>query len=67
MINLILYHFPTCYAYSVKKSIGELSLKTALDEDTGVFSFFFSFLSSSFIFFSTESDSCFWEFPLSFS
>ena len=35
------------YAYSVKKPIGELNLKRALDEDTGVFSFFFSFLSSS--------------------
>ena len=35
------YHFPTCYTYSVKK---ELNLKRALDEDTGVFSFFFSFL-----------------------
>ena len=46
MKNLI-YHFPTCYAYSVKKPIGELNLKRALDEDTGVFSFFFSFLSSS--------------------
>ena len=31
----------------VKKPIGELNLKRALDEDTGVFSFFFSFLSSS--------------------
>ena len=41
------YHFPTCYAYSVKEPIGELNLKRALDEDTGVFSFFFSFLSSS--------------------
>ena len=37
------YHFPTCYAYSVKEPIGEL----ALDEDTGVFSSFFSLLSSS--------------------
>ena len=46
MKNLI-YHFPTCYGYSVKKPIGELNLKRALDEDTGVFSFFFSFLSSS--------------------
>ena len=41
------YHFPTCYAYSVKEPIGELNLKRALDEDTGVFSFFFSLLSSS--------------------
>ena len=40
-------HFPTCYVYSVKKPIGELNLKRALDENTGVFSFFFSFLSSS--------------------
>ena len=47
MKNLI-YHFPTCYAYSVKKPIGELNLKRALNEDTGVFSFFFSFLSSSY-------------------
>ena len=39
------YHFPTCY--SVEESIGELNLKRALDEDTGVFSSFFSFLSSS--------------------
>ena len=46
MKNLI-YHFPTCYAYSVKKPIGELNLKRALDEDTGVFSFFFSLLYSS--------------------
>ena len=30
-----------------KKPIGELNLKRALDEDTGVFSSFFSFLSSS--------------------
>ena len=38
MKNLI-YHFPTCYnAYSVKEPIGELNLKRALDEDTGVFS-----------------------------
>ena len=28
------YHFPTCYAYSVKEPIGELNLKRALDEDT---------------------------------
>ena len=41
------YHFPTCYAYSVKEPIGELNLKRALDEDSGVFSFFFSLLSSS--------------------
>ena len=46
MKNLI-YHFSICYAYSVKNLIGELNLKIALDEDTGVFSFFFSFLSSS--------------------
>ena len=39
--------FPTCYAYSVKDPIGELNLKRALDEDTGVFSSFFSLLSSS--------------------
>ena len=39
----------TCCAYSVKKPIGELNLKRALDEETGpgVFSFFFSSLSSS--------------------
>ena len=42
MKNLI-YHFPTYYAYSVKEPIGELNLKRALDEDTGVFSFFFSY------------------------
>ena len=49
MKNLI-HHFPTCCTYSVKKPIGELNLERALDEDTGpgVFSFFFSFLSSSF-------------------
>ena len=41
------YHFPTCYAYSVTEPIGELNLKRALDEDTGVFSSFFSLLSSS--------------------
>ena len=43
------HHFPTCYAYSVKKPIGELNLERALNEDTGpgVFSFFFSSLSSS--------------------
>ena len=34
------------YAYSVKEPIGELNLKRALDEDTGVFSSFFSLLSS---------------------
>ena len=36
------------YAYSVKEPIGELNLKRALDEDTGVFSSFFSLLSSSY-------------------
>ena len=35
------------YAYFVKEPIGELNLKSALDEDTGVFSSFFSLLSSS--------------------
>ena len=35
------------YAYSVKEPIGELNLKRALDEDTGVVSSFFSLLSSS--------------------
>ena len=35
------------YAYSVKEPIGEINLKRALDEDTGVFSSFFSLLSSS--------------------
>ena len=35
------------YAYSVKEPIGGLNLKRALDEDTGVFSSFFSLLSSS--------------------
>ena len=28
---------PFCYAYSVKETIGELNLKRALAEDTGVF------------------------------
>ena len=32
------------YAYSVKEPIGELNLKRALDEDTGVFSSFFHLL-----------------------
>ena len=35
------------YVYSVKEPIGELNLKRALDEDTGVFSSFFSLLLSS--------------------
>ena len=35
------------YAYSVKEPIGELNLKRALDEDIGVFSSFFTLLSSS--------------------
>ena len=39
------------YAYSVKDPIGELNLKRALDEDTGVFSSF-----------SPGSDSRIWEF-----
>ena len=40
MKNLI-YHFPTCYMPILKKEpIGELNLKRALDEDTGVFSSF---------------------------
>ena len=39
----------------LKEPIGELNLKRALDEDTGVFSSFFHF-------FSTGSDSRFWEF-----
>ena len=34
------YHFPTCYAYSVKEPIGELNLKRALDEDTYISSNF---------------------------
>ena len=46
MKNLI-HHFPTCCAYSIKEPIGELNLERALDEDTGVFSFIFSSLSSS--------------------
>ena len=33
------YHFPTSYTYSVKEPIRGISLKRALDEDTGVFSF----------------------------
>ena len=41
------YHFPTCYAYSVKEPIGELNLKRVLDEDTRIVSSFFSLLSSS--------------------
>ena len=41
MKNLI-HHFPKCYAYSVKMPIGELNRERALDEDTGVFFFFFS-------------------------
>ena len=55
-LNIMLYrHLSTCekskipfpymlYAYSVKEPIGELNLKRALDEDTGVFSSFFHFL-----------------------
>ena len=35
------------YAYSVKRAYRELNLKRALDEDTVVFSSFFSLLSSS--------------------
>ena len=48
-MKTLVHHFPTCCAYSVKKPIGELNLKRALDEDTGpvVFSLFFSSLSSS--------------------
>ena len=47
MKNLI-YHFPTYYMpILLKEPIGELNLKRALDEDTGVFSSFFSLLSSS--------------------
>ena len=38
------YHSPTCYTYSVKEPIGELNLKRALDEDTGIFSSFFHLL-----------------------
>ena len=41
MKNLI-HHFLTYCAYSVKKPIGELNLKRALDDNTGVFSSFFS-------------------------
>ena len=41
------YLFPTCYAYSVKEPMRELNLERALYEDTGVFSSFFSLLSSS--------------------
>ena len=42
----LLHHFPTYYAYSVKKPIGELNLKRVLDEDTGpgVFFLFLFFL-----------------------
>ena len=46
-IKNLTQHFPTCCAYSVKKPIEELNLERTLDEDTGVSSFFFSFLSSS--------------------
>ena len=42
MKNLI-HPFSTCYAYSVKKPIGELNLERALDEDIQVLE---SFLSS---------------------
>ena len=47
MKNIIyIYHFPTCYTYSVRKPIyRELNLVRALDEDTGPGAF--SFLSSS--------------------
>ena len=31
----VIHHFPTCYACSVKKPVGELNLESALDEDTG--------------------------------
>ena len=44
--NLI-HNYPTCYVYSVQELIRALNLKKALDEDTGVFSSFFSLLSSS--------------------
>ena len=54
------YHFPTCYAYSVKEPIGELNLKRALDED--IYRSLFFLLFPSFILFSTGSDSRFWEF-----
>ena len=46
-MNNLIYHFPTCYAYSIKKPIGELNPERAFDEDTGVLSSFFSSLSSS--------------------
>ena len=39
-MKTLIHHFPTCYAYSVKKTIGKLNLERALDEDTGVSSFF---------------------------
>ena len=45
------YHFPICYAYSVKEPIGELNLKRALDEARSLFFLLFP----SFIFFSTGS------------
>ena len=51
-MNNLIYHFPTCYAYSVKKPIGG---ERALDEDRGPGDF-------PFFFFSTGPDSCFWEF-----
>ena len=43
------YHFPTCYAYSVKEPIGELNLKRTLDEDTGVFSSFLMYYTITYI------------------
>ena len=30
----LIHHFPTCYAYSIKKPIGELNLERAFNEDT---------------------------------
>ena len=61
---IVLHEIPfsyILYAYSVKEPIGELNLNRALDEDTGVFSSFFSLLSSSSPlghFSSTGSDTC---------
>ena len=44
MMKNLRYHFPICYAYSIQEPTGELKLKRALAEDTGVFSSFFYLL-----------------------
>ena len=40
-MNNLIHHFPTCHTYSVKKGYRGLNLERALDEDTGIFLFFF--------------------------